>query len=267
MAKNKHDDYEGFVEKFKPKKTTDDCYTPPAVYDAINRWVIEKYNLQNCKIVRPFYPGGDYENYQYSPNCVVLDNPPFSIFSKICKFYLDRDINFFLFAPHLTIFNSKETCMRMNHIICGVKIIYENGAQVNTSFVTNLGDPRIVAQTEPELTEIVKSADKSIRNTKELPRYKYPDNVLTSTMLEKYGNAGIYFEVRCNECIRISQLDAQKEHKKAIFGSGLLLSSAAASRLRNSYELPDELPETETVVCWELSEREKAIIKQLDKKS
>lgn len=24
-------DYEGFVEKFKPKKTTDDCYTPPAV--------------------------------------------------------------------------------------------------------------------------------------------------------------------------------------------------------------------------------------------
>ena len=27
------DDYDGFVEKFKPKKTTDDCYTPPAVYD------------------------------------------------------------------------------------------------------------------------------------------------------------------------------------------------------------------------------------------
>ena len=28
-------DYEGFVEKFKPKKTTDDCYTPPAVYDYV----------------------------------------------------------------------------------------------------------------------------------------------------------------------------------------------------------------------------------------
>ena len=27
--------YEGFVEKFKPKLTTDDCYTPPAVYDAV----------------------------------------------------------------------------------------------------------------------------------------------------------------------------------------------------------------------------------------
>lgn len=23
------EDYDGFVEKFKPKKTTDDCYTPP----------------------------------------------------------------------------------------------------------------------------------------------------------------------------------------------------------------------------------------------
>lgn len=22
-------DYDAFVEKFKPKKTTDDCYTPP----------------------------------------------------------------------------------------------------------------------------------------------------------------------------------------------------------------------------------------------
>ncbi len=97
--------YEDFVEKFKPKKTTDDCYTPSAVYDAVRQWVIDKYNLQSREIVRPFYPGGDYENYQYSPDCVVIDNPPFSIFSKICKFYLDRDIKFFLFAPHLTICN------------------------------------------------------------------------------------------------------------------------------------------------------------------
>ena len=30
MAVN--ESYEDFVEKFKPKKTTDDCYTPPGVY-------------------------------------------------------------------------------------------------------------------------------------------------------------------------------------------------------------------------------------------
>lgn len=55
----KLNDYDGFVEKFKPKKTTDDV-----------------------PIVRPFYPGGDYENYDYPEGCVVVDNPPFSIFAK-----------------------------------------------------------------------------------------------------------------------------------------------------------------------------------------
>ena len=33
MGKSKT--YEEFVDKFKPKLTTDDCYTPPPVYDAI----------------------------------------------------------------------------------------------------------------------------------------------------------------------------------------------------------------------------------------
>ena len=28
-SKEKLEDYEGFVEKFKPKLTTDDCFTPP----------------------------------------------------------------------------------------------------------------------------------------------------------------------------------------------------------------------------------------------
>ena len=27
--------YEEFVEKFKPKKTTDDCYTPSEIYEVI----------------------------------------------------------------------------------------------------------------------------------------------------------------------------------------------------------------------------------------
>ena len=84
MAKNKEKfyDYDGFVEKFKPKKTTDDCYTPPEVYDIVLKHVREKYNIaDDVPIVRPFYPGGDYENYDYPEGCVV-DNPPFSIFAK-----------------------------------------------------------------------------------------------------------------------------------------------------------------------------------------
>ena len=72
-------DYDGFVEKFKPKKTTDDCYTPEPVYNAVRDWVVEEYGLDASKFVRPFYPNGDYENYDYPDDCVVVDNPPFSI--------------------------------------------------------------------------------------------------------------------------------------------------------------------------------------------
>ena len=31
-------EYKEFVEKFKPKKTTDDCYTPPNIYEAVVGW-------------------------------------------------------------------------------------------------------------------------------------------------------------------------------------------------------------------------------------
>lgn len=35
MDKKKFNDYDGFVDKFKLKKTTDDCNTPPEVYDVV----------------------------------------------------------------------------------------------------------------------------------------------------------------------------------------------------------------------------------------
>ncbi|MFR0556541.1 hypothetical protein [Pseudoscardovia radai] len=50
-------------------------------------------------IVRPFWPGTDYERAQYPDGCVVVDNPPFSILAKIIRFYQAHGIRFFLFAP------------------------------------------------------------------------------------------------------------------------------------------------------------------------
>lgn len=79
-------EYQKFVDKFKPKLTTDDCYTPPIVYNAVRDWACAKYEINPDKIVRPFYPGGDYEHYDYPSDSVVLDNPPFSIITKICNF-------------------------------------------------------------------------------------------------------------------------------------------------------------------------------------
>ena len=33
------EEYQKFVDKFKPKKTTDDCYTPANIYEAVLSWV------------------------------------------------------------------------------------------------------------------------------------------------------------------------------------------------------------------------------------
>ena len=33
-------EYAKFIEKFKPKKTTDDCYTPPNIYETVKTWAL-----------------------------------------------------------------------------------------------------------------------------------------------------------------------------------------------------------------------------------
>lgn len=113
-------EYKAFVEKFKPKKTTDDCYTPPNIYEAVVDWCEKEYGIDRTKIVRPFYPGGDYEHYPYKEDDVVIDNPPFSILAKIIRFYNENNIKYFLFAPTLTLFSSNSMC---TGIALGVSII------------------------------------------------------------------------------------------------------------------------------------------------
>lgn len=70
----KNEDYNKFVDKFKPKKTTDDCYTPPLVYDAVLRWARKCLDIEDRPVVRPFFPGGDYVHYDYPDNCVVIES-------------------------------------------------------------------------------------------------------------------------------------------------------------------------------------------------
>ena len=253
--------YEGFVDKFKPKLTTDDCYTPPKIYEAVRDWACAKYGIDPAKIVRPFYPGGDFETFDYSDDCVVLDNPPFSILSKICGFYLDRRISFFLFAPSLTALGGALTAMRMNHIFCDANIVYENGAKVNTSFVTSFGGD-IVAQTAPDLGKTLRRLNDEARHAaaKHLPKYEYPAHVLTAAMMQQYALREIDFEVRRGECVRIAGLDSQKEKKKTIFGGGLLLSDKKAAERLAAERLAAERLAAER---WELSEREMEIVRGL----
>lgn len=252
----KNQTYEEFVEKFKPKKTTDDCYTPTEIYEVVKDWACREYDIDPGNIVRPFWPGGDYENFEYPDGCVVLDNPPFSILAKICEYYLERGIPFFLFAPSLTALSGKSVVMRMNHLICDADITYENGAVVRTAFVTSFGGD-VLLQTAPDLGEAVNDAMKKImqETRKEIPKYRYPDHVLTAAMMQKYAKYGIDFKVRRGECEFIRTLDVQKENGKTIYGGGLLLSDKLA-REKAAAEASD-------AVEWELSDREREIAQGL----
>lgn len=96
MAKSQS--YDEFVDKFKPKLTTDDCYTPPLVYEAVLKWCRDNIDMGDAEVVRPFYPGGDYQSYDYPDGYIVMDNPPFSIFAEIRRWYQERGIRYFLFV-------------------------------------------------------------------------------------------------------------------------------------------------------------------------
>ena len=170
--------YQAFVDKFKPKKTTDDCYTPDNIYRTVAAWVAREYGLDPASFVRPFSPGGDYETFEYPEGCVVVDNPPFSLLARIKEFYMRRGIRFFLFAPTLTLFSANRD--DMCYIPCGVTITYANGAGVNTSFVTNLD--RWLVRTAPDLYRAIKRVNDANEKAaaKQLPKYVYPDCVLTA---------------------------------------------------------------------------------------
>lgn len=203
--------YEEFVEKFKPKLTTDDCYTPPAVYDAVLGWVKDNIDIEGCRIVRPFYPGGDYESEAYEESDVVIDNPPFSIITKIVRFYMAQNVRFFLFAPHLTAFQPGRFC---SSIICDARITYANGAKISTDFVTNmLGD--VAFMTCPKLRDSINVAQKD--RGVSLAKYDYPMNVVSAALLGKI--ADVPFVARRDQVEPIRKLDSQKT--RVIFGGGI----------------------------------------------
>lgn len=246
-------EYEAFINKFKPKKTTDDCYTPPHIYNAVLNWAVQEYGLQGRKIVRPFYPGGDYENYPYTKDCAVVDNPPFSILSTIMDYYGERGIPFFLFAPALTVISSCRG--KYNAVITDSDITYENGAKVKTAFVTNMG--QYLIHVSSELHDAIKEADKKEKqaNVKTLPRYEYPDEVLTAAVIQKIAKHGQTLRIRKEDCAFVRSLKSQKEKRKAIFGGGYLLSERAAAERAAA--------ERAAVEKWDLSDEEREIIAAL----
>ena len=225
----KKESYGEFVDKFKPKRTTDDCHTPQEIYDVVAEMVSERYGIAMEDMVRPFWPGGDFEAFEYPEGCCVVDNPPFSILSKIERFYIERGIPFFMFAPTLTLFSSAKAVCELTHYPCGASVVYGNGAKINTSFVSNLGGDTAV-DTWPELTAAIAEVEArraAARGVKRHGALIYPRNLTSAAKLAPLSREGVCLELKHGEIRRVSKVgDGQ-----GIFGGGLLLSDAAASKL------------------------------------
>ena len=243
------ENYDAFTEKFKTKLTTDDCYTPEPVYEAVAAWVAAEYGLQRDCFVRPFRPGGDYQAEAYGPTDVVVDNPPFSIVAEIIRFYSAAGVGFFLFAPALTLFTATEC--PVCYLPCGVSVTYANGARVPTSFVTNLDGARV--RSCPALYRAVEAANKAVQAAmvKTVPKYDYPPEVITAARVQRWAKYGVEFRAEAEDCIYTGALDAQREARKSIFGGGYLLKPAAAAAAAAAADRGE---------VWELSEREKRLI-------
>ena len=256
-------DYEGFLDKFEPKKTTDDCYTPPAVYQAVKDWVLKEYAVDpSAPIIRPFVPGGDFEKYEYPAGCAVIDNPPFSILTHIVEFYNMRAIPYFLFAPSLTCLNAKT--MKVTIIATHSDIVYENGAKVSTSFVTNMAPNYVAVDTPPDLYAAIKMANEQAAKKKRA-KYLFPRNVINIPRLQNLAQNGRRLTIMRNECFFVRNIEALEKRGKAIYGGGLMLSTAAAERAAAERAAAERAAAERAAEKLELSAAEMAAVEWLDK--
>ena len=244
-------DYESFLAKFKENpKTTDECWTPKDVYEAVLKYVGEVYPLEGKQILRPFYPGGDYEHAEYPADGVVVDNPPFSIFTKICRFYMEHNIPFFLFGPAMTIFS----CCKhgATAVVIGGHIEFCNGAKVSCNFASNLfGD--VLAMSSPRLGELIEECP-SQNVVVALPKYAYPDNLLSVSDLQTLARGGVEFVVERESCAQIRNLAAMPKGK-SLFVVHYLLSSALAkakAKAKAENRIPFPLSSAEIEIVYRL---------------
>ena len=244
-------DYEAFIQKFKEarEKTTDECITPPEVYFEVLRWVSEHVDIEGRSIVRPFYPGGDFEKFDYPERCIVVDNPPFSIRSKITCFYLERGIDFFLFNPALTLFMPHD----VTYVLTNASVRFDNGAELPISFTTSLF-PDVRIMTAHDLREALGRIFKKAigASNKKQKHFVWPPCVLSAAR-------GNFWDVD----VKIKKSECQFTRKpcgcKSAYGGAFMLSDAATQRVEAAMAATrfDKL-------TLQLSESDRAIIARLN---
>lgn len=278
MAKG--ETYEEFVAKFNKTapKTTDDFYTPQPVYEVVKEYALKLAGLteETCTPVRPFYPGGDYRNYDYPADAYVIDNPPFSILSEIRQFYIERGIKYFLFASHMHIMNNMSTC-RDTRIPTGVTITYDNGAKIQTSFVTNVLCEDILLRTAPELVTALRRTiartQGNLHNALKVQN-EYPRNLLCFQKLQAVRYAD--FSIRRSECRPVCKIKLKTECNTAtrikrggenlghLYGHfGLIIPDSVADRYERAAA---SVPKDAGKNVYYFTPEQEEILKQLNEK-
>lgn len=145
------------------------------------------------------------------------------------------------------------------YVCCDAKITYENGASINTGFVTNLPGAKIVVAAD--LSKRMNKADAENRAEKTVKhaKYEYPVEVATPTRMADIAGRGVSFEIDEGEVQFIRAMDEQRENGKAIYGGGFILSEKAAAEKAAA----EAAAEKAVARHWELSEREREIARNL----
>lgn len=243
--------------------TNDECYTSPEVYDTVLKYAVERYHLQDKHIVRPFVPSGNYQQYVYDKNDVVIDNPPFSMTTEITKWYINHDIPFFLFINGMYAvslsrgLHGKATVIATN---ANCSFYHEpNNKVIKMGFVTNLEPKDIILRGDLALTNKLNGLVKK----KVLNKYQYPENMIRNSDVLKAIRSGVELQLTTNNCLFEDNLDYNKEHKLIDVHGGCYLVDDS---VYNEYKATIEKVPPYTH-CVTLSEREKGIIEKLNKRS
>lgn len=243
--------------------TNDECYTSPEVYDTVLEYAVERYHLKGKHIVRPFVPGGDYQKYAYDKNDVVIDNPPFSMTTKITNWYIDHNIPFFLFI-------NGQYCVSLSRGLPGKATVIAtnttasfyhkpNNKLIRLGFVTNLEPKNIVIRGDVSLTHKLNGLVKK----KALNKFKYPKNVIRNSDVLTAINHNVGLKLTTNNCLFKDRLDYHKERKlSGVVGGCYLVDDNVYNECKAALEKVP--PHTHHVM---LSEREMAIIKKLNERS
>lgn len=269
MTFYRNESYEQFVNKFENHKMTkDDCYTPEPIYDVVKSYTMNKFGIDEKRIIRPFYPGGDYQSVDYTGR-VVVDNPPFSIMSQIVYYYVKNEIPFFLFAPGSAIESiARRDKNKFTKIVTDTTLTYTNGAKVRTAFVTNLFKDDTELYFDPVFQQKLVEANRKSNSVKKVRvTYKYPEHVLRQwDLFQILRNVDKPFAIKHKDTIFVQALDEQKQQPKptAIYGGGIFINDKVQKQIAKIKASKDIKP---AIKEWHLSQREKNLIKELDEAS